>query len=288
MVVYYFSGTGNSLVVARDIAEKTNAKLIPIASQLEKKIIIANADIIGIVFPVYYGDLPPIIRRFAEKLDNISNIFIFAVCTYGGGAGDSLSTLNQIIHSRGGELSAGYGVHMPQNAFSKPWENLERIYNKEKKKVEIISENSKMKKKGVFFSDIVSHAILFPFNILFKRLARRGLANLVHSSQHLSMEELIQEVDKSFSTNEKCTGCGICSEVCPVNNIQIIDKTLVWLHHCENCLACYNWCPHKAIQGEIAQKGYYYHHSNITSSDIANQRKNHEVELNVGSGLQSG
>lgn len=272
-VVYYFSGTGNSLVVAWDIAEKTNAKLIPIASQLEKKSISTDADIMGIVFPVYYGDLPPIIKRFAEKLDNSGHTFIFAVCTYGGGVGDSLTTLSQIIHSRGGELSATYGVHMPQNAFSKPWENHEKIFKKEKKKVEIISKNSNIQKKGIFFTDIVSHAILFPFNIIFKRLAKRGLANLTDSSSHMSMEELMHRADKSYSANEKCTGCGICSEICPVNNIQIIDNTPVWLNHCENCLACYNWCPHKAIQGEIAQKGYYYHHPHVTFSDIANQKK---------------
>jgi hypothetical protein len=30
--IYYFSGTGNSLVVARDIARKTGGRLIPIAT----------------------------------------------------------------------------------------------------------------------------------------------------------------------------------------------------------------------------------------------------------------
>ncbi len=34
--VYYFSGTGNSLAVARDIAEKTNGKLISIPSVMSK------------------------------------------------------------------------------------------------------------------------------------------------------------------------------------------------------------------------------------------------------------
>ena len=37
--IYYFSGTGNSFAVARDIAESINVKLIPVASVLNKGII---------------------------------------------------------------------------------------------------------------------------------------------------------------------------------------------------------------------------------------------------------
>lgn len=35
--IYYFSGTGNSLTVAKDITEKTEGILIPVASLLDKK-----------------------------------------------------------------------------------------------------------------------------------------------------------------------------------------------------------------------------------------------------------
>jgi len=52
--IYYFSGTGNSLVVARDIAEKMNGNLISIPSVMDKESITTDADVIGIVFPVYY------------------------------------------------------------------------------------------------------------------------------------------------------------------------------------------------------------------------------------------
>jgi ferredoxin len=266
--VYYFSGTGNSLIVARDIAEKIEANLIPIASQIDKEIITTDADIIGIVFPVYYGDIPLIIKRFAEKLDNISNKYIFAVCTYGGGTGDSLRTLSRIIRSRGGELSAQYGVHMPQNAFYKFWEIHEKLYKKWEKKLEIINMNMIYQKKGILLSDLLLNLILFPINKVFGLMTKRGLAALSGSSSDMPIEELIPLVDRSFSTNEKCNGCGICVEVCPVANIKITDNNPVWLNHCENCIACYNWCPNKAIQNGIAQKGYYYRHPDVKISDM--------------------
>ena len=72
--IYYFSGTGNSLVVARDIAEKTNGKLIPIPSVMDKERITTDADVIGIVFPVYHAifdGMPLIIGRFVRKMENM-------------------------------------------------------------------------------------------------------------------------------------------------------------------------------------------------------------------------
>ncbi len=80
--IHYFSGTGNSLVIARDLVAELNAELIPIASLQNLSSIKSNADAIGIVTPNYYGDLPPIIKRFAEKLSDIEDKYIFGLCTY--------------------------------------------------------------------------------------------------------------------------------------------------------------------------------------------------------------
>ena len=223
--IYYFSGTGNSLVVARDIAEKINGKLIPVASLIKKEAININADIIGIVFPVYYVDLPVIIKKFAERLNNINNKYIFAICTYGGGIGNSLKSLNQIIHSRGGELSAKFGVHLPQNGFNKPFENQSKLFKKWKKKLGIISRNINLKKRGMLLSDFLGYLLLFPIQIIAKIAFRKYLVKSFNSSNK-SNEELIYLLDKSFRINENCNGCGICSQVCPVTNITITNNCL--------------------------------------------------------------
>lgn len=52
MEIYYFSGTGNSLAVARNIAEKTKANLISISSAMQDGETRLTTDSIGIVFPV--------------------------------------------------------------------------------------------------------------------------------------------------------------------------------------------------------------------------------------------
>ncbi len=102
--IYYFSGTGNSLAVAKGVAEKTEATLIPIATQMNEEVVRTDADVVGIVFPVYYAELPMIVEKFCMKLSGMEGIHIFAICTYGGAAGSSLRSLKRLIRSRGGKL----------------------------------------------------------------------------------------------------------------------------------------------------------------------------------------
>ena len=70
-IIYYFSGTGNSLVVARDIAKKINGQFISIPSVVHQEIIKTEADMIGIVFPMYHHGVPLIIKRFINKMDDL-------------------------------------------------------------------------------------------------------------------------------------------------------------------------------------------------------------------------
>lgn len=111
MKIFNFSGTGNTLRIAERIAKNLGGRTIPIASLEEKDIIHTQSEMIGIVFPVYYADLPMIVKRFAEKLDDINNKYIFGVATYGGDFGTSFKTLSKIIENRNGCLSGKYGIH---------------------------------------------------------------------------------------------------------------------------------------------------------------------------------
>ncbi|WP_319560384.1 EFR1 family ferrodoxin [Marispirochaeta sp.] len=127
--VYYFSATGNSLYVARQIVKNINGELIPIASQMNKNNIGINTDIVGIVFPVYYNRIPIIIEKFIKLLMQIEGKYLFAVCTYGGGPGESLQMIQQILIERGGKLSAAFGVHMNCAQLSRQFYRKFKVYS---------------------------------------------------------------------------------------------------------------------------------------------------------------
>lgn len=47
--------------------------------------------------------------------------------------------------------------------------------------------------------------------------------------------------------NEKCTGCGVCVEVCPVNAIKVENGKAVIGGECVDCGGCIAQCPVEAI-----------------------------------------
>ena len=47
--------------------------------------------------------------------------------------------------------------------------------------------------------------------------------------------------------SEKCTGCGICIDVCPTNAIDVKEHAVINANACTGCAACVWDCPNEAI-----------------------------------------
>lgn len=281
--IYYFSGTGNSLAVSKEISKKTNGKLISIPSIIDKEHITSEADVIGIIFPVYYTgiiNIPLIVQRFIKKLENMDKHYIFTVCTYGGGFGSTLKLMDKMIKSQGGRLSSGFGVQMPQNAFDKPFENKEKLYeNWKKKKLTTICEYVLTKKECKLDTDSL---LTKPVVNILERIMKNTILNPIFlksmyktagfkKNPNLPIEEIISLMDNSYRIDDTCTSCSTCVKVCPVHNIKLVDDKPVWQHRCETCLACIKWCPQNAIHG-YGESPKSYHHPDVTISDMQNNK----------------
>ena len=271
--IYYFSGTGNSLVVARDIAEKTNGTLISIPSLLKEEAIKTEADVIGLVFPVFYATndcgIPLIVARFVSKLENLGSKYIFAVCTCGYMPGTTIENLRKAIASRGGKLAAGFILRMSSKKLDERKQQKMRVNRK--KKLEAICKYVNARREGEFETrGLLRKILLAPLRALEKPIFMYRYKKLSNTSRK-SFSELIPLADASFQANENCTGCGTCVRVCPVNNIEIVDGKPVWLHHCENCYACYAWCPKNAVCGDIVSYNDWYRHPEVNLSDMVKQ-----------------
>jgi ferredoxin/flavodoxin len=292
--IYYFTSTGNSLVVARDIAERTNGTLTSIASTRDRTKISTDADAIGLVFPVYYASLggsglPRIVERFARKLEAIGSKYLFAVCTHSGAPVDTIENLNRIIQSRGGELAVGFAVQtgVPYTPSAKIGYALfhqelqmDRLADDVKRralfaawrtKLDVLERQiharatSKVEVRSAMAKTVGRPWVLFQERIAVARY--QALA----SSTSRSLEELIPLADASFRVGETCNGCGLCARICPVGNIHMVDGRPVWQHHCETCYACSQWCARGAIYGTIVEYEKKDHHPQVKIAAMLEQ-----------------
>lgn len=117
--IFYFSGTGNTFALAKEIADRIGADLISIPKVMKEGNINIDAENIGIIFPSYLAPisgLPLIVERFVRKIANIDQLSIFSVCNCGGyesfNALISLYKLRQIIESCGGKLHGEYSLRI--------------------------------------------------------------------------------------------------------------------------------------------------------------------------------
>jgi len=251
--IYYFSGTGNSLKVAKDIAsDLKDTELI----QISRNNIGVNeipANTIGIVFPVYFSGMPLLVKEFIEKVQIPKDAYVFTVVTFGASAGVAIAQVEKLLTYKGIKLSAAFKMKMPGNyqVMYPPYseKKQEKCFRNEEEQitqiVTKINNNEVVEFRGIGESIV------------------EAVSGLLYSSFKP------YEKDKNFWTDEKCNGCGICSRVCPANNIKMNEGKPQWQHKCEQCVACMQWCPQKSIQyKKVTLKRGRYHHPDIKAKEL--------------------
>lgn len=250
--IYYFTGTGNSLKIAKDLKkELNNAQLVRICSQNMGTAKDAN-ERVGLVFPVYFRGLPHMFKKFVENLEIRKDAYVFAVANYGNYPALSFLQLNEIIVSKGAKLSSVFGVSMPGNMWS--------MYYQHYTKKDISERIDAQNKTTLEIVEHIRNGIEIPVadNIKNRQEEEERYRDFAPSRN-----------DEDFWVDDKCNDCGICAQICPSCNIEMVDGKPIWLHRCEFCLACMHWCPKQAIEykNESLKKDRY-HHPNIKLKEL--------------------
>jgi len=249
-MIFYFSGTGNSLFAARKTAETQGEQLVSIAGELDRNCTVleygfSGNDLLGFVFPVYAWGPPEIVLDFISKIKISGKPYIFSISTCGDDEGYATRILEKALGKKGLSVDSAFTVIMPNNyIIGFDVDDKEAETDKLQKamaRLDSINSVISERRKGVFeiipgkFPGIKSYII----NPLFNRFSRST---------------------EGFYATDECTRCRICEKVCPVHTIKVNEKP-VWGKSCTQCLACIHRCPVSAIQYGVktVNKGRYVH-----------------------------
>lgn len=258
--IYYFTGTGNTLAVSRNLADHLgDTELVSIPSVIWQDWIVSEADVVGIAFPVYFLNVPDIIREFVQKLRFSGKPYIFGLATCGEQAGGALFSLKFLLEEKGSELAAGFALVMPEN-FIGPinlmgdaphrHEKFAAVQGRIPEITAIIRERREMAPEG---SD---SAVLRFGGFITKTLMTS-----------------VYQTPRRFYATERCNQCRTCERICPARNITLEKNTVAWGTTCTQCYACIHWCPREAIEiGKRTRGKKRYHHPDVTLRDMLIQR----------------
>ncbi|HPQ36641.1 MAG TPA: EFR1 family ferrodoxin [Synergistaceae bacterium] len=252
---YYFSGTGNSLYLARRLAASLEGRSISMAEELRKNKVSCETEMLGLAFPLYYGGLPEMVERFAKTVDLSKVRYIVAVVTKGGSPGGlALQQLRKIFERRGAQLNGGFYFLMPANYIA--------LYDapSEKRQEKLLREaEAKTREVEVAVRarlDYCEKETLLP-GLLWRGIYRYWRRKRPRRSR-------LFEVDSS-----RCVGCGICVRLCPAGIIRLEEGEPVWEEGCQECMACIQGCPYQAIQrGKKTESRRRYRHPQVTLEDL--------------------
>ena len=253
-VIYYYTGTGNSLWTARALAEKLgDTALIPM-HRMNPGSHGCKADTVGLVFPVHIWGVPSLVRNFLQAMEKRTGVYYFAVAVNGGQVSRTLIQLKELMAEDNLTLSAGFDIAFPSNYI--PWggpgpvEAQRKLFIDATEKISVAASYVSSRKSGLIEKGPLWQRVLFT-----------GFYKMTYNS--------VKTLDKNFHIDGMCTSCGICERICPVKNITLEAGKPVWHGNCEQCLACIQWCPEECIQYGKKTKNYErYHHPEVKVKDV--------------------
>ena len=272
-MIFYFSGTGNSKWAAKTLALETGDTLVSIPEVLNSDctFTLEKDEHIGFIFPIHGWRVPSIVKDFLSKLSiktkgedfSIHKHTSFCLVTAGDSIGKAIERFQKMLNSvavgNSMELKAVYSLIMPESYVGLPGMDVD-TKEKEIEKKEIASKQLKEFSKMLRQLPYTDNQQVWGWKQL-----KRGPIPSFFSGPVGAFFERILVTDKPFHViSRRCVKCGICANVCPVEDIKGgLGYEPEWQHNgkCLTCFSCYHHCPHHAIEfgKRTRKKGQYFY-----------------------------
>lgn len=250
--VFFFSATGNSLYVAGKFSER--ARSIP--QEMRKAVRNYRAYSIGIVCPVYYGEIPGYVQNFL-KTSSFSTPYFYCILTYG--SSPMIAPKFAFEYAKKCGISVNYAtcILMVDNYLPYFDMNVEMSLDKHvESQIAKALEEVQDRKTGI-------PAPTDEEKEWYDRVRRFNVENPAFNS------------GSQICITDKCVGCGVCARVCPQGNCCLESgKAHRKKETCEFCMACIQNCPVNAIALTMEDKNpdarYRNTHVSLKQLEAAN------------------
>jgi NAD-dependent dihydropyrimidine dehydrogenase PreA subunit len=249
-VIFCYSGTGNCLDMAKNIAKVLGDTDIIMMRSRPTVTDVKDAKRVGFVFPCYGGGLPGDVEKFVKLVEVSPDAYTFGVCQFAGYPGNGLHMIDEIVGLDYWAMMShqcGYIVLFPHQLMVPPMTPEAAQARSEKTARKIGEDVLAGREKG-------GRPPLFKIN----ELEYKGWPMITKLKSHNFL------VDTA-----KCIGCGQCVDICPNGNIRMIAGTPSFGSNCYQCVSCLQYCPKQAISlGGFTEKRERYHNPNVPAAEL--------------------
>ncbi|MCD6396541.1 MAG: EFR1 family ferrodoxin [Spirochaetaceae bacterium] len=249
--LYWFSGSGNTLFIARAIASFLGENGFEVNLKQIENTNPSTVDLnrtLGLAIPVAEQGTYPFIWNFIKNLpspseQSIKNTDVFMVDTLMIYSGGIKGPVKKILQKKGFNLLGTKEIIMPNN--------LMKLRNQPDKD-RIKMERGQIAVEG-FARNLISGKAVWRDIPLYSDMM--GSFSKMNSTWNMFRNNFPLKVD-----NNICTRCRLCERICPVQSWTYNkDKNeMEWLKSdCIYCLRCFSYCPVEAIS--YGKKNYLRH-----------------------------
>ena len=248
-MIFYFTGTGNSLYAAKQL--DSDCRSIPRLLRSGRPLDF-SAGRIGIAAPIYGHELPGMVKDFLKTARFDTNYF-FLILTYGNRHANAVELARQFCDSCGLRVDYINQVLMVDNWL--PSFDMDEQRRLDKQVDAQLAAIRADLDAGRHFCPEVTEADRAAHGEFLVNMSRLP----ADAWQHL------------LRVTDRCIGCGICKKVCPSGSIRVADGRAVHTPgRCQTCLACAHACPQKAIGLTVPEKNPQarYRNEHVTLQEI--------------------
>lgn len=233
--IYYFSGTGNTLLVCRAMVEAFRGVGHEVSLQRMEDVspesVAVDERAIGLGFAVACQSTYPLVWAFAQGLPRAKDTPIFMVDTLMMYSGGVVGPMRACVEAKGYRPIGACEIAMPNNLYPR---HVDRI------KTDAIVKRGATRARQYATDLMAGRARWGHIPVIPDLLCAAMMAPW--------MWKIVAAIGRRLAVDKgHCTRCGLCEQLCPVGNIELAPGPQFG-NACQQCMRCLSFCPTQAIR----------------------------------------